>query len=278
MSYRYRAPFHLLASDISTLRRAGVLRKLPNIHASNIDDKSKGDAFVKLIAACQVFWFILQVIERANQRLSISQLEIAVTAFGTCAIITYLLLLRKPKGINIPTTLMEFGCHIPIASQQFALLRQRTLQGYLRGLFALGQDIIYEVDVAGSHIPNDAIQTGSAVVLLHVGVAIGGVIFGAIHLAAWNSTFPTTLEQLLWRVATLLSIALLPVMYVVLLLDTYFLPLAIPRPFIKSWNIGFGSLYVVARAFLLVKIFRTLFYLAPDTYLNTWVGNVAHVS
>lgn len=225
-----------------------------------------------------MFWFILQVIERANQRLSISQLEIAVTAFGACAIITYLLLLQNPKGINIPITLMEFWRHIPIASQQFALIRQRTLQGYLRGLFALGQDIIHEVDVEGSHIPNDALETGPAVVLLHVGVAIGVIIFGAILLAAWNSTFPTLLEQILWRVASLLSIALLPVMYVVLLLDTYYLPLEIPRPFIKSWNIGFGSLYVVARAFFLVEIFRTLFYLAPDTYLTTWVSNVPHVS
>jgi hypothetical protein len=173
---------------------------------------------------------------------------------------------------------MEFGGHIPIASQHFALLRQKRLQGYLRGLFALGQDIVHEVDVAGFHIPNDAIETGPAVVLLHVGVAIGGVIFGGIHLATWNSTFPTTLEQIPWRVASLLSTALLPVMYVVLFLDTYFLRLTIPRPFIKSWNIGFGSAYVVARAFLLVEIFRTLFYLAPDTYLTTWVGNAPHVS
>ena len=225
-----------------------------------------------------MFWFILQVIERAIQRLSISQLEIAVTAFGVCAIITYLLLLQKPKGVSIPITLMEFGDHIPIASEPFALLRQRFLQGYIRGLFALGQDIINDVDVAGSHIPNDALETGPAVVLLHAGVAIGGVIFGAIHLAAWNSIFPTPLEQTLWRVASMLSISLLPVMYIMLLLDTYVYPLAIPRPLMKSWNIVFGSLYIVARAFLLVEIFRTLFYLGPDTYLATWVGNVPHIS
>jgi hypothetical protein len=47
----------------------------------------------------------------------------------------------------------------------------------------------------------------------HFGVAIGGVIFGAIHIAAWNFDFPTSIERTLWRIASVLSTALLPVMY-----------------------------------------------------------------
>lgn len=95
----------------------------------------------------------------------------------------------------------------------------RILQGYLRGLFAPGEGIVTSVDVMGALIPNDAPQPGRSVEYLHFGVAIGGVIFGAIHTAAWNFDFPTPIERTLWRIASVLSTALLPVMYLGLLLS-----------------------------------------------------------
>jgi hypothetical protein len=102
VEWRYSVPFHLLASEILDLRHSGALAALPNIPTASLNDKSKDDIFIKLIAIFQVFWFVLQVIVRAAKGLNISQLEIAVTAFAVCAIITYLLILPKPKGVQNP--------------------------------------------------------------------------------------------------------------------------------------------------------------------------------
>jgi hypothetical protein len=40
----------------------------------------------------------------------------------------------------------------------------------------------------------------------------------------------------------------------------------------------FLILYVVARLYLLVEIFRTLFFLLPSAYVSTWATNVPHVA
>jgi hypothetical protein len=275
----YNVPFHLLASEIFALRQSSAFPKLPKITSAEIADKSKGDTFVKLITSFQVLWFILQVIVRAVRHLSISQLEIAVAAFGICAIITYVLLLPKPKGVDIPITLIEFEGRIPIDLDRFKTLRERVLQRYVRALFVPGDDIINEVDLMGSHIPDDALDAGlEELIVLHVGISIGGVIFGATHVAAWNFSFPTLIEQTLWRAASIMATALLPTMYFPMLLEQFFLHGYFPLKLIKYWNIFFGSLYVVARAFLLVEIFRTLFYLPEDAYVTTWAANLPNVS
>jgi hypothetical protein len=130
----------------------------------------------------------------------------------------------------------------------------------------------------GSRIPNDALDDGFELIVLHVGVSIGGIIFGAIHIAAWNLSFPTLIEQTLWRTASIMTTTLPGVMYLCLLLQQFFLPpFSLPLNLIKIWNIFFGALYVIARAFLLVEIFRTLFYLLEDAYVTTWAASVPHV-
>jgi hypothetical protein len=111
------------------------LPKLPTITASEINDKSKDDIFVKGITTLQVLWFILQVIVRTVRRLSISQLEVAVTAFGVCGIITYILVLPNPKGVSLSIVLMEFENHIPIEQRAFDWLRYRSLKSFVRGFF-----------------------------------------------------------------------------------------------------------------------------------------------
>jgi len=188
-------PFHLLTSKILDLQRSGDLAALPNIPTASLNNKSKDNIFIKLIAIFRVSWFVLQVTVRAAKGLNISQLEIAVTAFAVCAIITYLLILPKPKGLQIPIERLNY-------------FHSRILQGYVRGLFA---------PVKASSLPSTSwvrrSQTTpySPVEYLHFGVAIGGVIFGAIHIADFD--FPTPIERTLRHIASVLSTALLPVMY-----------------------------------------------------------------
>lgn len=162
----------------------------------------------------------------------------------------------------------QFEGHILVARAEFDAVQYRVYQSSVRGLFLPGAGLDEVAEIMGSHIPNDTVS-GLAIICLDVGIAIGGVIFGAIHVAAWNLSFPTAIEQTLWRTASILSTALLPIMYLPLLVNKYIIPGHVPLMLIRVWDITFGGLYVIARALLLVEIFRTLFYLPKVAYVTT---------
>ncbi|MCJ1379284.1 hypothetical protein MMC17_002385 [Xylographa soralifera] len=269
-------PYYLLAEDIFLLRDKGMLPKLPKVTEIELNDKSKGDLFVKLTAMAQIFWVVLQVIVRAARGLTTSQLELAVTAFSACAIVTYFLLLHKPKGVQTSITLIEYQHPIPV-SQLPAELRHRALQGFIRGLFNPNEDIVEYAETMGKPIANDAFEPSSEIVYMHVGIAIGGIVFGGIHVAAWDFTFPTEVERDLWRVASVMSMTLLPILYSVLLYNEFVRYIEY-RLFIKIWNLVFGILYLAARLFLIMETFRSLFYLPPDAYISTWAQNLPHAA
>jgi hypothetical protein len=66
----------LEAQNILDLREAGMLARLPDITLEEIDDKSKGDAFVATLAFLQGMWLVLQVILRLQRTMPVSQLTI----------------------------------------------------------------------------------------------------------------------------------------------------------------------------------------------------------
>jgi hypothetical protein len=209
---KYNNPFHLLADDILWLREWGILSKLPDIGSSELHDKSKSDMAIKVIAIFQILWFILHIIVRAIEGIGTSQLEIAVTAFSVCGIITYLLIIQKPKNVQTPIILINYDTEFPIDGLYG--LHNRHIQGYLRGLFSPNEDIVNKVEIMGAPIPNDALKSFQLPIrVLHFGVAIGGVIFGSIHIAAWDFDFPTTADRDIWRAASIESTVLMPVMY-----------------------------------------------------------------
>jgi hypothetical protein len=205
-----------------------------------------------------------------------------VTAFGICGVITYILVLPKPKGVNLSIVLMEFEGHIPIEQKALEQLRCRSLTSFVRGLFVPRAYISIFQEIKGCHIPNDTLDASCRGLkrLLNSGITVGAVIFGGIHVTAWNLSFPTPIERILWRTASVMSTALLPIMYFILLLD-HFAVGGFAKGLYRYWkplNIIIGGLYVIAKLFLLVEVFRTLFYLPEDAYITTWASNIPHVS
>ena len=131
----------------------------------------------------------------------------------------------------------------------------------------------------GAHISNldvEDAKSGSEI----VGLLFGSVIFGAIHLTAWNFHYPTKTEQLLWQIASLWCTCFFIVDLVIILaldkVDNAF-PFDIDKIVILLIELSL-MLYVVARLYLLVEIFRTLFFLPPSAYISTWATNVPHVA
>jgi hypothetical protein len=103
---------------------------------------------------------------------------------------------------------------------------------------------------------------------------MAAVIFGAVHLLAWNSVFPSYAEKILWRVSSFV---------------TMFGPLAALgagstlAKFHKGNTalisiLGLLSLiFCLCWAFVIVEALRSLYYLPPAVFVATWTANVPHL-
>ena len=262
--------YHLTGRQIWQLRNDGILPRLLNISETEMLDRSKSDVFVKTIALFQIFWATVQILVRAARNLVISQLELAVIAFATCAIIIYGIYWSKPKNVGAATIILQFEGLIP--ERVLTLINGRRT--YMRDIFPF---IDRSGNKNGSPIPSDAGEdhhaddyTGS---WWGYATMTGATIFGGIHVGAWNFIFPTNIELIFWRVASLYSTIFGPIMLIILYIiaATDIEPLVLISPFLVFF-------YVIARLFILVETFRTLFYLPPLAYVSTWTANIPHFS
>ncbi|KAJ3560766.1 hypothetical protein NP233_g10620 [Leucocoprinus birnbaumii] len=83
------------------------LSKPVDISEDEINDKSKGDFFTKLIVVIQTTWFIIQCVARWAQHLHVTELEIITLAFAILNIITYILWWNKPQHMHVAIPIHE---------------------------------------------------------------------------------------------------------------------------------------------------------------------------
>lgn len=171
---------------------------------ADIQDKSKADWLLKSLSILQGAWIIINVIVRHVTKLPISQIEITTVAFAIMAVLTYLANWWKPKDVSQPTMLQYFG-----RGKSFNLIRDSKQSFIQRILFPTkairrgGPDFV-------ERVANDVVWLQGDIPLLFYLMAGSSFIFGALHCLAWNFEFPTTVELICWRVASLVS-AILPV-------------------------------------------------------------------
>jgi hypothetical protein len=91
----------------------------PTFHISGcleeLQDRSKSDSLIRVIAVVQILWTVIQICTRAARHLAVSQLEIAVTAFAASAVVMYGLNWNKPKGVQVPITILQYNGKLPDA-------------------------------------------------------------------------------------------------------------------------------------------------------------------
>ena len=271
----------LSGEDILYLRKRGIIKRLPCITTAEIHDKGKANVFVKAIAVIQVFWISLQVVVRSIRGLAISQLELVVTAYSLCAIITYAFLIPKPQGVQVPKRPIKLDSRL-------YHIRNTDTYAALRVLF-INKKLTSENNVElppMARVENDFVY-GKDILPYALGIWLGGIVFGAVHVAGWNLNFPTAVERELWRISSLIMIGLLPIpllpLFIVAAGPRFDIPLdclpkAIEPLVIPLWGSVFGMFYILARLYLLVETFRTLVFLPPDAFISTWVSNIPNVS
>lgn len=310
LRHRYWA---LNARQLETAVGWGMVQ-LPPIPRSQLEKLDKGGALVKLLALVQVVYLVIQLSVRKAAGLPSSQLEIASLAFAVSSGITYLLYWIRPQGIETIMLLKpnpRDGAPEAAESRKHVWYNPRyPLDHFRRVLAANGPSYNWfwrrDLDSVKPKygpvpIPNDAshvspnfLTTSKIHTLLGdneeagslaVGAIAGGVVFGGLHCLAWNFQFPTAAEATLWRVSSVVTTCI-PVLAVV------------PMVFWARLNPAQGILiagenqrrrvlgpliivllvipYVLARVIIMVEIFRTLCYLPPEVYIETWSGSFPH--
>ncbi|PVH68911.1 hypothetical protein DL98DRAFT_627796 [Cadophora sp. DSE1049] len=196
----------LRSEDIFELRELGCISRLPSITKDQIMDKGKGDFIVKLTAILQVFWMLIQVIVRAARGLPISRLEVTACAFAACASVTYVLWWNKPQAVTACTKITIE------ARETWALAQFGTSWTFDKGrlpyksifeaFVPLSDSKAYtteDMPISNDALPAETIATRGLSGSITLGLALGCMLLGAIHCAAWNFYLPTRTEQLLWR-------------------------------------------------------------------------------
>ncbi|KAH8812184.1 hypothetical protein F5884DRAFT_820164 [Xylogone sp. PMI_703] len=282
---------HLLTQDIVDLRSSGVLPKLPYITLEEINDRSKSDSLVRVITVAQIVWMIIQIIARASRSLAISQLEISVIAFAVCAIILYVVNWEKPKGVQLPITIISYPGPFPPQTMEIVEKDRNQNMNFLKILIWIVGGIFTFSDITkkrlGKHIPN-AYNYETPLISKWFdlsksdifGLLLSTTVFSAVHIAAWNFAFPTHGESLLWKIAAVLCTAVGLVCIGVILLA--YLVGSIWEDF--AYVLAGLSLvlltagYIIYRLFLIVETFRCLFFLPPSAYVATWATNLPHLA
>lgn len=207
---RESKPFPITSKHLHWL----VSRKylpFPDMPLKEILDKSKQDTVAKLISCFQIGYLIVECIGRAGQQLEITTMEISALGIVVCSIATNLCWLRKPAEVMTPIRLYSQLSMEEILKDAGTsdLLWKQTPLDFIDDLgpsWALNVQPFMKMPVGPHERPmprfgNDRFPNlhGLQKALL----CFVTLVYAAIHLAAWNFTFPTRIEGILWRASSM---------------------------------------------------------------------------
>lgn len=268
--------------------QTGIIPGPPKLSTADLEDRSKGDIFVKGAAVLQISWLVIQIIARASEGLAISLLEVTTLAFAACAIATYILLWHKPQDVMTPTYID--ATNILTREQVIGLAARSPVstlfvhEFWLHGVAirAMGENIFPWTRGIPIRLPRQ--QNTYYLNPVFIGIGFGGTIFGTVHFIAWNFEFPTPVERISWCTSccVLVTIPLLST-------ATYFMTLHNARrdsesdtktnALLRPLTTIFTVLYLLARLYLVTEVFRSLAYAPSSTFQEiNWPSAIPHVN
>lgn len=204
----------------------------PEVAEKVIWDKNKADGFARMITIIQIGWFCIQCIGRAIQHRELSTLELTTLNFIFCTLCTFFFWNHKPLDVEThivlrtETTIAEIlvkagdmACK-PYSRTPLDFIKQPRSKTSLLSLFWLGLSNFLKFDVESKSRPIKAFgeskttpPRGFGPMDVCLGLAFAFACFG-LNLVAWNFTFPTTIEKILWRSASLMLIGILVLYFI----------------------------------------------------------------
>jgi len=237
MEYEGNQPIRVLLPDELESYSLTGNGDFPRISKADIEDKSKGDAISKGLVLLQTTWFVVQFIARGVQGLPVLGLELVTVAFATLNLIIYLLWWDKPQNVKRGVRVykkrkteeeVDDGDAEEIVGFWVALcnslshLPTKIVRGPVPKKFKDSPWLI-RVLMWPLFKPMDTIfpedDTDDIVLLKRVNTfyphqwnwslgylssaeaAVSATIVGFVYWPGWSYDFPSSLEQMLWRVA-----------------------------------------------------------------------------
>ena len=291
---------------------------LTDIPEEEILDRAESGGLSKALLIFQVAWFCTNCASRLNQRLPLSLLEVSTAAHAFCTLLTYFVWWSKPLNVAAPTIVRrkearEVYALIKCSDEEYDKALEMA-QKRAAGEFSTGsgthtsEKIVRAAHALQSLLPTpvrppnhprsafrDHTQTFPGVLSAGdpwgspfwtpMAISISTALYGFIHFLAWSDQFPTPLERLLWRVASIVVTSSGVIGGFVLVLMRFLRfsgnkadPPADLALFIMCASV-IPAMHMLASGFLVVESFRQLFFLDPAAYqLPSWTNYWPHLS
>ena len=214
--------FPLNAKQLHFLVSKGYLPP-PSLDRREIEERNKVDIFLRIITLGQVIWFLINTLGRLLQHLVITAAELTTVCFILCSLGTAFFWWHKPADAKIgkvlenKVSLEEIfrkegrGAYSPSDWSLTPLDFVDRNEWWYARLFANCCNILRHLHFTfGSNKrPVDRIsdtlqkELSRPAMLLILSYTIG---FSSVLFVAWNSSFPTHIEQTLWRASCLITV------------------------------------------------------------------------
>src|SRR2546423_442868 len=180
-------PKTLKMKHIDAIVELGYLHFI-DVPAERIKDYSKQNRLAKTIALVQALWFLIQTFARFHQHLPTSPFEITTIAYVVCTLFSWLLWLQKPQDVGFSTEIDDADI---AAVKRLTRQRRRKSSSHSRRSFRGWR----------SQLPNLKSRKYRFRDKVYLGItwSVTAVIFGGLHLLAWNYAFPTAGETIMWK-------------------------------------------------------------------------------
>jgi hypothetical protein len=254
------------------------LAAIRDVEVQDIMDKSKGDALSKGLALAQGLWFCMQYFARIHQHLAVTQLEVATLAFAVVNVFIWVLWWGKPLDVQRPIVVGPPKAEAPNVTRRRDLPVRIKFSGVMTG------DYEWEGDkydpLSSSSVPSfwtsqlHKNETEFIFSFIFIFECLVGIVFGAIHCAAWNTGFLTAEEMWIWRSCSL-SVTAIPILFLAIFFFLRINSLGVLRMMLVYLLL---LIYVLARISLLLIPFMALRSLPPPVFTDvSWSIYIPHL-
>ncbi|MCJ1303479.1 hypothetical protein MMC08_006289 [Hypocenomyce scalaris] len=209
-------PFPIDAKQLHYLVTRGYV-KFPMITKRMIADKNKVDVLLRLLTLGQILWFVINICGRAAQQLAITCGELTTAAFIVCSVGTTFCWARKPADIETSEIIETNATIAEIllrAGDQASQPYSRTpldfvsrkewpwslyWSNWINILRNIGIVFGPRIRPVNRFENTTCFEISGRLYLLSIGLS---AVYSAIFIAGWNYSFPTKIEQRLWRAAS----------------------------------------------------------------------------
>jgi hypothetical protein len=193
----------------------------PELSDMHIRDKNKVDGMLRLITLIQSLWFIVNIIFRASQHLAITALELSTSAFVMFSTAISLCWMLKPADVQTPDYVRietEVAAILQDGGEEAAGVYYYTPLDFISRqewswsiLWSHGLNYLRKIHLAAPPAERPITRFQNTIVPAIEGPAYGLFIavslgYFGIFIAGWNFNFPTRMESILWRAASLTAV------------------------------------------------------------------------